>query len=180
LGDDALQRHPGPGRRVSPDRRARGEVHLRAWRRWKTFDRDFALLSRSGADLESYALSWAYKPNPHGWANRMPPNAIGVNVILIRRTTTNPADNLCGKTPHLAVYPRIRHFPLMLPKTTTATQEGEPNIPEYRVFGRFDNLYNIDLRVDINRLHPTAAMLKLAQRVVSGLRFPRWPLVRDC
>jgi len=147
---------------------------------WKTFDRDFALLNRRGADLESYALSWAYKPNPLGWANRMPPNAIAVHVLLIRRSPTNPAANLCANTPHLPNSPPIRQFPLVLPKTTAATQEGEPNIPEYRVFGRFDNFYNIDLRVDINRLHPTPAMLQLAQRVVSGMRFPRWPLVPDC
>jgi len=147
---------------------------------WKTFDRDFALLSRSGADLENYALSWAYKPNPLGWANRMPPNAIAVHVILIRRPTTNRAANLCGQTPHVPGFPLIRRFPLTFPKTTAATQEGEANIPEYRVFGRFDNIYNIDLRVDINQVHPTPAMLKLAQRVVNGLRFPRWPLVRDC
>ncbi|MDQ1459974.1 MAG: hypothetical protein QOI08_1458 [Actinomycetota bacterium] len=147
---------------------------------WRVFDRDYAPLTRRGADVESYALSWAYKPNPNGWANRMPPNTIGVNVILIRRTTTNPRANLCGETPHLAAYPPIPHFPLMLPKSTAATQEGEPNIAEYRVFGRFDDLYNIDLRVDINRAHPTRAMLQLAQRVVSGLRFPRWPLLTNC
>jgi hypothetical protein len=110
----------------------------------------------------------------------MPSNAIAVNVILIRRDPTNPAANLCGKTPHLAASPRIRHLPLLLPKTTAATQEGASNIPEYRVFGRFDDRYNIDLRVDINRVHPTRAMLQLAQRVVSGLRFPRWPLLADC
>jgi hypothetical protein len=147
---------------------------------WKTFDRDVALVNRHGADLESYALSWAYKPNPLGWANRMPPNAIAVHVILIRRSPTNPAANLCANTPHLPTFPPIRQFPLVLPKTTAATQEGEPKIPEYRVFGRFDNFYNVDLRVDINRLHPTPALLQLAQRVVSGLRFPRWPLVPDC
>jgi hypothetical protein len=147
---------------------------------WRAFDQNFALLTRRGADVESYALSWAYKPNSHGWANRMPPNTIGVNVILIRRTTTNPAANLCHETPHLAAYPAIRHFPIVLPKSTTNTQEGEPNIPEYRVFGRFDERYNIDLRVDINRAHPTRAMLQLAQRVVSGLRFPRWPLLTHC
>lgn len=147
---------------------------------WKTSDQNFGLLSRRGADVESYALSWGYKPNPLGWANRMPPNAIAVHVILIRRSPTNPAANLCGQMPHLPGFPLIRHFPLVLPKMTAATQEGEPDIPEYRVFGRFDNLYDIDLRVDINRLHATPAMLELAQRVVSGLRFPRWPLVRDC
>jgi hypothetical protein len=147
---------------------------------WKTFDRDFALLHRRGADVESYALSWAYTPNSLGWASRMPPNAIGVHVILIRRSPTNPTADLCGQTPHLPNFTLIRRFPLVLPHTTAATQEGEPNIPEYRVFGRFDDFYNIDLRVDINRVHPTPAMLQLAQHVVSGLRFPRWPLSTDC
>src|SRR3954447_15939458 len=149
-------------------------------RGWRAFDRDFSLLTHRGADVESYALSWAYNPNWLGWGNGMPSNAIGVTVILIRRSTTNPAANLCGATPRLAGYPPIRDLPLMLPKRTTATQEGEPNIPEYRVFGRFNDYYNVDLRVDINRAHPTPAMLQLAQRVVSGLRFPHWPLVANC
>jgi hypothetical protein len=173
---------------TSPGLSARGSVRIAVHAAkfayvpvgWKTFDRDFALLHRRGADVESYALSWAYTPNSLGWASRMPPNAIGVHVILIRRSPTNPTANLCGQTPHLPNFPLIRRFPLVLPHTTAATQEGEPNIPEYRVFGRFDDFYNIDLRVDINRVHPTPAMLQLAQHVVSGLRFPRWPLSTDC
>ena len=147
---------------------------------WRVFDGDFGLLSRRGADVESYALSWAYKPNPLGWANRMSPNAIAVNVILIRRAPTNLTANLCRETPHLAGFPPIRQLPLTLPEKTTASQEGEPNISEYRVFGRLDGFYNVDLRVDINRVHPTPAMLRLAQSVVSGLRFPRWPRLTSC
>ena len=130
--------------------------------RWRVFDRDFGLLSRSGASVESYALSWAYTPNSLGWADHMAHDGIAVSVILIRRDPVDPAADLCGQAPPLAGYPLVHHLPLELPTTTRATQEGQPNIPEYRVFGRLGNLYSIDLRVDINRAHPTRAMLRLA------------------
>jgi hypothetical protein len=148
---------------------------------WRAFDQlGGGYLDRRGADANSYALSWAYKPNLNGWANAMPPNAIAVQVILLRRDPAHPAANLCSKAPRLAGYPTILHLPLTLPKVTHATQEGQPNIPEYRMLGRLDNQYSIDLRVDINRAHPTPAMLRLAQRIVSRLYFPRWPLSAAC
>jgi hypothetical protein len=77
--------------------------------RWRAFDRDVGFLTRRGADVNSYALSWPYKPGPFGWANSMPRGAIAVNVILIRRelpgTTTA---NLCGHAPRFPGYPQIQ------------------------------------------------------------------------
>jgi len=43
-----------------------------------------------------------------------------------------------------------------------------------------DDSYNVDLRVDVNSVHPTVAMLRTAQAVVSGIRFPRWPRLKSC
>ncbi len=145
---------------------------------WRAFQNDFGLLSRRGADVTSYALSWAYTPGPFGWADSMPRNGIAVNVILIRRSVGSTHMNLCWNTPHLA--PKIRRLPLRLPKTTNHTQEGQPRIPEYRIFGRLDESYDIDLRVDINNPHPTPALLRRAQGVVRHIRFPDWPRLRRC
>ena len=148
--------------------------------RWRAFDDDFGFLTRRGGDVNSYALSWAYKPGPFGWANQMPAGAIAVNVILIRRAAGRSSANLCGHTPHLPGSPRIHRLPLRLPRTTTDRQEGQPRVLEYRLFGRMDDSYNVDLRVDVNSLHPNAGMLQAAQTVVSGIRFPSWPRLRSC
>jgi hypothetical protein len=147
---------------------------------WRAFDRLGSFLDRRGADVSSYAMSWAYKPNPNGWANQMPPNAIAVQIILIRRDPTHPLADLCRTAPRLSGYTTIQRLPLKLPKTTRSSQEGRPTIPQYRVLAHFNKLYNVDVRVEINRTHPTPAMLRVAQRVVSGLRFPRWPLSANC
>ncbi len=147
---------------------------------WRAFQNVAGLLTRGGADVNSYALSWAYKPNPYGWANQMPGDGIAVNIILSRRSPGSSRTNLCWNTPHLAGFAKIRHLPLRLPRMTSARQEGQPNIPEYRVFGRIDESYNVDLRVDINNPRPTAAMLRRAQSVVSHIRFPTWPRLRRC
>jgi hypothetical protein len=88
--------------------------------------------------------------------------------------------NLCLHTPHLADAPPIRRLPLRLSRTTGSRLEGAPDVPEYRVFGRMGEMYNVDLRVDINDPHPTRSMLRAAQQVVSGLRFPVWPRRRTC
>ena len=139
---------------------------------WRAFDRDFAVLSSRGGSVQSYALSWAYKPGPFGWANRMPRNAIAVSVILIR-------DSRC-RALHLGGSPAITHLPLRLPTATRDRQEGQPNIPEYRVFGRMGESYNVDLRVDINNVRPSHAMLSVAQSVVDGIHFPKWPRPARC
>jgi hypothetical protein len=146
-------------------------------RGWHFSDRDFDVLTRRGANVGSNAFS--FKPYRYGWALRIPPNGIAVTVLLIRRSP-NPRANLCGRTAHFPDYPPIRRLPLRLPTTTTATLDGAPNVREYRVFGRFDESYNVDLRVDIKRLRPTRAMLRRAQAIVDGIRFPRWPRPKRC
>jgi hypothetical protein len=88
--------------------------------------------------------------------------------------------NLCAHGPSFRGYPQIRRLPLRLPGRTADRQEGQPRVLEYRVFGRMDDSYNVDLRVEINSVHSTVAMLPTAQAVVSGIRFPRWPPLRSC
>jgi len=147
---------------------------------WRAFDNDFGLLTPRGADVSSYALSWAYEPGSHGWANAMPRKGIAVSVILIRRASSGVRVNLCRSAPHLGGFPKIRRLPLRLPRTPAGRLEGAPNVLEYRIFGRMDESYNVDLRVDVNDLHPGAAMLRTAQRVVAGIRFPVWPRRARC
>jgi hypothetical protein len=146
---------------------------------WEALPQTAGVLTRAGAETESTALSWRYKPNSFGWANRMPRNAIAVDLLLIRRAA-GPRINLCHSTPHLPESPKIKHLPLRLPSTTSTQLEGEPNVPEYRIFGRLGDWYNIDLRVDISNPHPTPAMRQRAREVVSHIRFPRWPRLIHC
>jgi hypothetical protein len=140
---------------------------------WRAFDAGHTYLTRRGASINTYALSWPYRPRPNGWAPAMPQNAIGVSVILIRRSI-GPAVDLCRRTPHDRGFP-ARRLPLRLPRTTTHRLEGEPNVLEYRISGRIDESYEVDLRVEVNSLHPSSSMLRSAQRVVSNIRFPVWP-----
>ncbi len=147
---------------------------------WRAFGNDFGLLTRSGGNVESYALSWAYKPNSLGWAGAMPRNAIAVQVLLLRTRPDHLRINLCLHTPQLGGFPEIRRFPLRLPRATGSRLEGAARVPEYRVFGRIGDMYNVDLRVDINNATPTTAMLRSAQRVVDELRFPTWPRRDRC
>jgi hypothetical protein len=146
-------------------------------RGWRVSDDDFGFLTRRGAGVGSLALS--YRPSPRGWAVDMPRDGIAVSVLLIRRSS-DPRANLCGRVPHWPDSPEIRRLPLRLPKTTGHRLEGDSRVLEFRVAGRMDESYNVDLRVDVNRVHPTAAMLARAQAVVSGLRFPSWPKLKRC
>ena len=146
-------------------------------RGWHFSDHDFGVLTRRGADVQSDAFS--FRPYRYGWALRFPRNGIAVTVHLIRRSA-DPQANLCGQVPPWPGFPPIRRLPLRLPRTTTDRLEGAPGVVEYRVFGRFGNSYNVDLRVDVNRLRPTSAMLRRAQEIVSGIRFPRWPTPKRC
>jgi len=141
---------------------------------WQAFDSDFTYLTRQGASINTYALSWPYRQsNPTGWGPAMPRNAIAVSVILIRRSI-DPTVDLCRRTPHEHGFP-ARWLPLRLPRATSKRLEGEPGVLEYRVFGRIGESYNLDLRVEVNSLHPTAAMLRTAQAVVSRILFRVWP-----
>ena len=106
----------------------------------------------SGAN-GAYALSWRYRPNRWGWAPAMPRNGIAVNVFFLASTTAH--------------YPSLR---LVLPKTPTTTLEGAPDTPEFRIHGRVRGR-DVEVWVDIRRPHPTKAQLRVAQRVVSAIRF---------
>jgi hypothetical protein len=85
----------------------------------------------------------------------MPRNGIVVQVIF-------PT----GLTPR---YPPLK---LVLPRTPATLLEGTSDTPEYRIHGRVRGR-NVEVWVDIRRLHPTRAMLRLAQRVLSSIRFSR-------
>ena len=146
-------------------------------RGWRVSENDFGFLTRRGAGVGSLALS--YRPSQRGWAIDMPRDGIAVSVLLIRRSS-DPRANLCGRVPHWPGSPEIRRLPLRLPRTTSNRLEGDSRVLEFRVAGRMDESYNVDLRVDVNRAHPTAVMLARAQAVVSGLRFPRWPKLKRC
>jgi len=146
-------------------------------RGWRFADHDFGVLTRRGADVQSAAFS--FRPYRFGWALRMPRNGVVVTVHLIRRSA-DARTNLCRSVPHWPDSPPIRRLPLRLPRTTTDRLEGAPRVLEYRVFGRFDESYNVDLRVDVKRLRPTPAMLRRSQAIVDGIRFPHWPRPNRC
>jgi hypothetical protein len=59
---------------------------------------------------------------------------------------------------------------LVMPRLPATTLEGAPDTPEYRIHGRVAGR-DVEVWIDIRRPHPTAAQLRLAQRVVSALRF---------
>jgi hypothetical protein len=148
---------------------------------WTTPDSRYARLSRhGGASTYSDALNWRYKPSQYGWASQIPRDGIAVSIILFRGSGNDPFLNLCRYTPHLSGFPKIRRLPLRLPKITGGSLEGAPKVLEYRVFGRMGESYNVDLRVDVNSLHPGTAMLRRAQSVVSQIRFPTWPRLKHC
>ena len=148
---------------------------------WTRPDSRSGILSRHRpASTYSDALSWRYRASQYGWASEMPRNGIAVSIILFRGSGNDPFLNLCRFTPHLSGFPRIRRLPLRLPKNPGGSLEGAPNVPEYRVFGRIDESYNVDLRVDVKSLHPSQALLRRAQNVVNRVRFPTWPRLKRC
>ncbi len=83
----------------------------------------------------------------------MPKNGIAVTVIFPNRS-------------HLR-YPPLK---LIVPKTPSATLEGVPGTPEYRIKGRV-NGRDVLVFVAIRRARPTRTQLAAAQRVVAGIRF---------
>jgi hypothetical protein len=142
---------------------------------------DGGLLTRRGANASAVATSWAYHPSSLGWAAAIPRGGIAVEVLLIRREPGAATGlDLCRVTPHLASYPLVRRLPLRLPATTSATLEGSPDVPEYRIFGRIGESYDFEVRVDVRSRRPAAALLAVAQRAVAAIRFPRWPNRERC
>jgi hypothetical protein len=104
-------------------------------------------------DNGAYALSWRYRPDRYGWAPSMPKNGIAVNVFFP-----------ITKTAH---YPPLR---LVLPKAPATNLKAAPDTPEYRIHGRVSGR-DVEVWVDIRRLHPTKPQLRVAQRVVAAIRF---------
>lgn len=68
-----------------------------------------------------------------------------------------------AKTP----YPPLT---LVLPQRPAVLLEGTTDTPEYRIHGRVRGR-NVEVWVDIRNGHPTRAALRLAQRVVTAIRF---------
>jgi len=58
---------------------------------------------------------------------------------------------------------------LVLPHRPAVMLEGTTDTPEYRIEGRMQG-WNVMIYVDIRNPHPTAAQLRVAQRVVSAIR----------
>jgi hypothetical protein len=65
---------------------------------------------------------------------------------------------------------RYQPLKLVLSRSPATTLEGAPDTPEYHVFGNVRG-WNVEIRVDIRRSHPTRRELRLAQRVLSAMRF---------
>jgi hypothetical protein len=97
-------------------------------------------------------------------------------VVLFRSGSANV--NLCRSAPHFADHP-ARTFPLRLPTTTSNTLDGTPKVKEYRVFGRYADYYNFEVRVDIAP-HAAPDAWQLAAHVVAAIRFPTWPSLTTC
>jgi hypothetical protein len=143
---------------------------------WSTLPNTPIMLDRQGTSAEAMALSWRYTPGPTGPAGVLPRNGLMVWVLLLRSGSTTV--NLCRTTPRFSDHP-ARTFPLQLPRTTSQTLEGSPSVKEYRVFGRYADYYNFEVRVDIAP-HAFPHAWQLATRVVAGIQFPTWPSLATC
>jgi hypothetical protein len=106
-----------------------------------------------GPQGSAFATSWPYRQDSHGPAGSLPPNGIIVQVFF-------PPG---AKTPY-------RPLKLVIPKRPAALLEGTTDTPEYRIHGRVRGR-NVEVWVDIRNRHPTKAALRLAQRVVTAIRF---------
>jgi hypothetical protein len=98
--------------------------------------------------------SWSYIPGqlPGGPADYMPEGGIIVNV-------TFPTAGA-----------KFKPLRLVLPARPTTTLEGTQDTPEFRIQGRTHGA-NVLIFVDIRNRRPTASELRIAQRVVSAIRF---------
>ena len=100
------------------------------------------------------ALSWHYRPSQYGWATSMPRDGIAVTVYF----------------PHVGGKQSYRPLRLVLPRRPSTLLEGTHDTPEYRILGRVRGV-DVNIFVDIRRLHPSRRQLRAAQRVVSSVRF---------
>jgi hypothetical protein len=103
--------------------------------------------------LGAVATSWAYVPGRdiYGPADHMPKGGTIVEV-------TFPTQDV-----------RFKPLRLLLPHRPAVMLEGTTDTPEYRIEGRTHG-WNVMIHVDIRNRYPTAAQLRVAQRVVSAIR----------
>jgi hypothetical protein len=115
--------------------------------------------------------------NSSGPAGALPRDGVMVWVLLFRSSSSTNV-NLCRTTPHFPDHP-ARTFPLRLPRTTSNALEGASKVKEYRVFGRYAEYYNVEVRVDIAP-YASSHGWQLAAHVVAAIRFPAWPRLATC
>ena len=139
------------------------------------------LLQPGGTQAQTIITSWGYRAAPGpGPAAEIPPGGIMIQVFLLRsQDYGSPKVNLCATTPKTPEYPPLTP-PLTLPRTTTHTLEGAPGVKEFRIFGRYRDVYDFEIRADIDTRRPLGPRWFTAEAVVHGLRFPTWPLRQTC
>jgi hypothetical protein len=123
-----------------------------------------------GGCLRRQRTSWASTVPFTNEANDLPPHNMiealprdGIIMAVMQWRECRRAEGLRELRPPL----RLDH----------AVRMGFPGprgdeLPLYRVMGRFPGRYNVDLWVFFGRRHPTAAQRALAQRELSGVRWP--------
>jgi hypothetical protein len=103
---------------------------------------------------DSTALNWRWRPNSNGWAASMPRGGIAVNVYF----------------PHPQQKQHYGPLRLVLPKRPSTLLEGTRDTPEYRIYGRVHG-FDVNIFVDIRRVHPSRADLRSARLVAFKIRF---------
>ena len=111
--------------------------------RWRSFATSGDLTPR-GAQAGVFATSWPYRlTTVDGPGGSMPPNAILVNVSLIRSNPGTQTGSLCGRTPHIAGYPPRRRrrskgphglstVPSAASATRTTSRSGSRSVTDIR------------------------------------------------
>jgi len=115
----------------------------------------------------SIATSWRYRADPHGPVAQMRRDRVLISVIL-NRPNGFPASSAHARL-------RGKHRLQLNAADQVASEKDAPTIPQYRFFRRVGCQYDLDLRVDFGRPHPTRAMKRQAQRALDALVLPRWP-----
>jgi hypothetical protein len=138
------------------------------------------LHSTSNTNVQTLITSWHYRPSYDGPASVIPPGGTMISVTLSRDQSYGAQQvNLCETTARLSQFPQ-RTPPLRIPRTTTSTLDGTPRVKEFRLLGRYRNSYNFEIRVDIDIRRPVGPRWAIAENIIRGLRFPRWPTDKAC
>lgn len=123
----------------------------------------------SGGSLNTWtgATSWRYRPDPNGPVHQMRADRVFISVILVRPRGFPRASP--------ALFRPLRdHLFRLSHADQIATEEGEPTIPQYRFFRKVGCQYDVDLRIDFGRPHPSQALMWAAQLALDGLVLPPW------